>query len=307
MTRTAVGHFVNEQARERFLQAYDDAMGLWPGARDEHDIETRFGTVHVHRSGAERGEPIVLLHGHGANSSNWYPQIEALGEQHPLYAVDTIDDPGRSVQRVVVKDSQDNAAWLNDVLAGLGLDRVHLVGLSYGGWLTLNQAVYRPERLASITLLDPGGLEKVPARFLLGTIAGLFAMLAPRRMRPWFARVLANHALIAPARLMAPIMLSTRTFRPSHRPSARPFTDDELRSVNVPALVLLAERSVLLRAGKVLPRVRELIPGVCAEIVPGIGHGLPLEAPDLVNSRVLRFISCSAQSEAYSRCSSHDG
>ncbi|MFI6708484.1 alpha/beta fold hydrolase [Nonomuraea sp. NPDC050478] len=296
MTRTAVGRFVSDEARERFLKAYEEAMSLWPEPREEFDVETRFGVVHVYRAGVERGEPIVLLHGHGANFSNWYPQIEAFGEHHPVYAIDTIDDPGRSVQHTVVKDSRDNAAWVNEVLERLGLDRVHLVGLSYGGWLTLNQAVYGAERLASVTLLDPGGLQKVPLRFLAGTIGGLFAMLLPRRCRPWFARVLANHALIAPARLMAPIVLSSRTYRPSYRPAARPFTDEELSSIRVPALVLLAGRSMLLSPHKALRRASALIPGVRAEIVPGIGHGLPLEAPELVNTRVLRFIDSEARS-----------
>ncbi|MFF5113169.1 alpha/beta fold hydrolase [Streptosporangium sp. NPDC000509] len=290
MTRTAVGRFVDDEAKERFLRAYEDAMDLWPGLREEYDVETGFGTVRVYRAGASRGEPIVLLHGHGANSSTWYPLIAAFGAHHPVYAVDTIDDPGRSVQHTVVKDSRDNAAWLNEVLEELDLDRVHLVGLSYGGWLTLNQGVYGDGRLASITPLDPGGLQKVPVRFMAAMLGGLVAMALPLRCRPWFARVLANHALIAPARLMAPIMLSTRTYRPSYRPSARPFTDDELRSIRVPALVLLAGRSTLLNPRKALSRARTLIPGARAEIVPGVGHGLPLEAPDLVGARVLRFI-----------------
>ncbi|MEO3876465.1 alpha/beta fold hydrolase [Nonomuraea sp. B12E4] len=291
MTRTAVGRFTSEKAHAQFLRAYDEAMRLWPEPRTETDVETRFGTVHVHRAGAAGGEPVVLLHGHGANASTWYPQIAALGEHHPVYAIDTLDDPGRSVQRVVAKDSRDNAAWLEEVLAGLGLDRVHLVGLSYGGWLALNQVIYAPGRLASIAPLDPAGLEQVPAaRFLFSTLGGLFAMPAPRRLRPWFARVLANHALVAPRQLMAPIMLSIRTFRPSSRPSARPFTDEELRSINLPALVLLAQRSILVSARPALARAQSLIPGVRAEIVPGIGHGLPAEAPDLVNARLLRFI-----------------
>jgi pimeloyl-ACP methyl ester carboxylesterase len=140
--------------------AYDDAMGLWPGPRESRDVETRVGTVHVHRSGAADGEPIVLLHGHGANSASWYPQIEALGKRHPVYAVDTIDDPGRSVQHTVVKDSADNAAWLTDVLAGLGLEGVRLVGLSYGGWLTLNQV---PGLGHGLPMEDP---ELVNARLL---------------------------------------------------------------------------------------------------------------------------------------------
>lgn len=44
---------------------------------------------------------------------------------------------------------------------------MHLVGGSYGGRLALNQAHRGSDRLASVTLLDPGGLEKVGLRFFV--------------------------------------------------------------------------------------------------------------------------------------------
>ncbi|MFJ5234167.1 alpha/beta fold hydrolase [Kitasatospora sp. NPDC088391] len=291
MTRTEIGHFVSEDARTEFLAAYDRAMELWPGPRRALDVETSYGTVHVHHYGPRTGEPIVLLHGHAGHASNWYPQIAALGAQHPVYAVDTLDDPGRSVQRAVAAGSRENAQWLGEVLAGLGLERVHLVGVSYGGWLALNQAVHGPERLASVASLDPGGIEKVPARFYFHMVAGLFGLLAPRRLRPALGRLLANPALAAPPEMIAPLMLAMRTYRPNSRPPARPFTDEELRAVRVPALVLVGARSALLRPRRVLDRVTARLPDVRAEIVPGAGHGLTLERPELVNSRLLEFVA----------------
>ncbi|MEU3563026.1 alpha/beta fold hydrolase [Kitasatospora sp. NPDC006786] len=290
MTRTSVGHFVSEAARAKFLAAYDRAMELWPGPRQELDIETAYGSVHVHRYGATTGEPIVLLHGHAGHPSNWYPQIAALGEHHPVYAIDTLDDPGRSVQRAVAAGSQENAAWLGEVLAGLGLERVHLVGVSYGGWLALNQAIHAPERLASIAPLDPGGIEKVPARFYAHMIGGLFGMLAPRPLRPAVGRLLANPALSAPREMIAPLMLAMRSYKPGSRPPARPFTDEELASIELPVLVLVGRRSALLRPRQVVERVTRLVPGVRAEILERAGHGLNLEQPEAVNERLLGFI-----------------
>ncbi|MER7585060.1 alpha/beta fold hydrolase [Kitasatospora sp. NPDC097691] len=290
MTRTSVGHFVSEAARAKFLEAYDRAMELWPSPRQEFDVETAYGSVHVHRYGVATGEPIVLLHGHAGHPSNWYPQVAALGERHPVYAIDTLDDPGRSVQRAVAAGSEENAAWLGEVLAGLGLERVHLVGVSYGGWLALNQAIHAPERLASVAPLDPGGIEKVPARFYLGMIGGLFGMLAPRPLRPAVGRLLANPALSAPREMIAPLMLGMRGYKPGGRPAARPFTDEELGSIELPALVLVGRRSALLRPRRVVERVTRLIPGVRAEILDRAGHGLNLERPDVVNERLLGFI-----------------
>jgi pimeloyl-ACP methyl ester carboxylesterase len=293
VTRAQVGQFTSDAARTKFLRRYDNAMRLWPEPRTGHDVETRFGTVHVHRYGPATGEPIVLLHGHGANASTWYPQIAALGAHHPVYAVDTIDDPGRSVQRVPAVSHADNAAWLDDVFSGLGLDRVHLVGMSYGSWLALNQGAHGAGRLATITVLDPGGLQKVRPMFMVTMLAGVPAMAAPKRWRPTLGRLLANHALVMPAEVMAPVMAGTHHFRP-HRPPAPPLPDDVLRAIRVPTLVLLAQRSTLLHAGRASARVTGLIADVQAEIVPGVGHALAFEAPDLVNERILRFIGESA-------------
>ncbi|MCF2527058.1 alpha/beta fold hydrolase [Yinghuangia soli] len=288
-TRAGIGTFRTEEARTRFLAAYDEAFYAWPLPRTEVDVTTDFGTTHVHRSGPEAGEPVVLLHGHGANASNWAPQIAALAARHPVYAVDTIDDPGRSVQTAPISGSADAARWLGQVLAGLGLDRVHLVGHSYGGWLTLNQAAHGPERLATATVLDPGGLQKVRAKFYFTMIGGALAAAAPRRTRPWFADKLANHALVMDPRMMAPVMIGARSFGPQ-RSAARPFTDDELRSIGVPLLVLNAARSTLLHPAPALERALSLVLRAEGEVVPGVGHGLSFEDPDYVNDRILKFV-----------------
>ncbi|HEX8628426.1 MAG TPA: alpha/beta fold hydrolase [Catenuloplanes sp.] len=296
--RERVSRFSSAAARGRFVTAYDTAMRAWPQPRQEYDVQTGFGSVHVHRYGPASGVPIVLLHGAGGNSSNWYAQVGALGGHHPVYAVDTIDEPGRSIQRQPVTGSADNAAWLDETLAGLGLAGVHLVGHSYGGWLALNQAVYRPARLRSVTLLDPGGLGKVPVTFFLHLLAGALAMAAPGRTRPWLARKIAFQALFEAPDQIVPIRIAATTFRGARPVAARRFDDDELRAVRVPTQLLLAGRSSLLHPQRALARARNLIPQVRAEIVAGASHGLPLEQPALVNRRILDFVAGSAADDA---------
>ncbi|MEU7998612.1 alpha/beta fold hydrolase [Micromonospora sp. NPDC049060] len=283
-----IGRFASEEARQKFLRAYDVAMGAWPQPREEQDVDTSFGTVHVHRHGPGVGPPIVLLHGSQGNSTNWYPQVAGLGAHHPVYSLDTVDDPGRSVQRRPVTGTADCAAWIDETLAALGLTGVHLVGLSYGGFLATALAVHRPGRLASVTLIEPGGLQKVPFRFYANLIAGALATLAPRATRPWFAARLANHALLLPPEQLAPVMIVARHWR-TDRPAARRFDDDELRAIPVPVQLLLAERSSLLHPQRAASRAQALIPSVRTEIVAGAGHGLPMEQPTLVNQRILDF------------------
>jgi pimeloyl-ACP methyl ester carboxylesterase len=290
MVRSQVGHFTSTVAKDVFVAAYAEAMTLWPPEYSRLDVETGFGTTRVYRHGVGDGEPIVLLHGHGANASTWYHQIAALGRRHPVYAIDTIDDPGGSVQRRPLAGAEDAAAWLEEVLAGLELDRVHLVGQSYGGWLALNQGVQRSARTATITLLDPAGLENVRPRFLLGMLLLLIAFQAPASWRPRLARILAEPSLVERPEMMRAVTLAAQTFRP-HRLPARRFTDEELCRVDVPTQVILGRRSRMLRADRALARALRLVRLCCGEILPGVGHGFPQEVPDLVNARILAFIA----------------
>ena len=74
----------------------------------------------------------------------------------------------------------------------------HLVGLSYGGWVAMNQALRAPARVASITLLDPAGLTRLDARFWWWfTISGL-ASLTPMPLRRHLARWLDSPAMLEP-------------------------------------------------------------------------------------------------------------
>jgi pimeloyl-ACP methyl ester carboxylesterase len=92
-------------------------------------------------------------------------------------------------------------------------------------------------------------------------------------------------------------MLAARTWR-TNRPAARRLDDDELRSIGVPVQLLVAGRSTLLRPERAIARAQLLIPQVRAEIVAGVGHGLPLENPALVNERILDFIRCGGPASA---------
>jgi pimeloyl-ACP methyl ester carboxylesterase len=103
----------------------------------------------------------VLLAGSGGNALMWFRHVSALGERHSVYAVDTMGDAGHSIQRVPIRDGNDGAAWLRELLEGLAIPRAHLVGCSYGGWLALHHAIHAPARTAE-TLMPSAHSEIVP-------------------------------------------------------------------------------------------------------------------------------------------------
>lgn len=130
-------------------------MSLCPEPAEVLDVGTAHGTTRVYRFGEGDAPPLVLLPGLGATSACYADLLPALAATGPVYTVDTLGEPGRSVQRARLTTHADRARCLDDVLGELGLGEVHLVGGSTGGWHCVNQAVHAPERVASISLLDP--------------------------------------------------------------------------------------------------------------------------------------------------------
>ncbi|MFB7576645.1 alpha/beta fold hydrolase [Streptomyces sp. NPDC056165] len=289
-----VGRFVSDAWRDRYFAACDAVYALGAPAHAETDVETSFGTTHVYRYGptdpaAQSRTPVVLVHGAGSCSAMWYPNTPALSSDRPVYAIDTPGDPGRSVQREAIHQPERAAQWLDETLAGLGLERVHLVGSSYGGWLALNQAHRRPDRLASVTLLDPGGLEKVGLRFFVWIFASLFATFAPRALRPRLAAWLEQPVHIVP-KLRAMIRLGVRAYR-IRRPAPLPLSEDELSTVQTPLYLVLGKRSLMVHPQQQVERVPRLVPGARAEIISNTGHGPQIDHADEVNRRMLSFMN----------------
>ncbi|MEU6040541.1 alpha/beta hydrolase [Actinomadura sp. NPDC047616] len=282
-----LGAFKDAKSRDRFHAAYEQTLAdLWPGARETLDVATAFGTTRAYRAGPPGDRPIVLLSGAGGNALMWHRYIDALSRRHRVIAVDTVGEPGASVQTAPIGDGRDGAAWLEELLGALEVAEAHLVGCSYGGWLALQHQIHHPGRTASLTLVDPAGFADPGWRFFTWAIGGGLAGTAPRPLRPFLARLVANSTILE-TELMR-MMRRTMSFRRG-LPPAQVFTDEELRRVQAPSLFLLGARSALHDSRQVADRLAQLIPAARVEIVPGAGHALPTDRPELVTDRILKM------------------
>jgi pimeloyl-ACP methyl ester carboxylesterase len=288
---TRVGRFRSDDARARFHAAYDAALAAWPAQPTERDVATTFGTTRVHVCGAAGAAPIVLLHAITVASPSWYASIGALSERHPVYAVDAITDAGRSVQDVAIGDAGDMARWLDEVLAGLELTSVHLVGLSYGGWIALNQTCRSPRRLASVTVVDPpGALGRARGTMLAGMAwNGMLAKFAKSDEAIHRMLRMLNNGSLLPQPLLDLCITGLRGFR-GHAPLPRRVKDRDLHEICTPMLLILGAHSPVNAPDRVVERAHRLIPGVQTDVVPDAGHTIPMEQPARFTDRVLRFV-----------------
>lgn len=287
----ALGRFVSPQARIEFDAAYDRGFSTLPEPDGQDDIATEFGTARVYRFGEPGPAPMVLLPGRASTTVMWEPNLAAFAARGPVYALDLIGEPGRSEQTAPIRGAADQSAWLDTVLGTLDLRAVHLVSYSFGGWLATNLAVRAPERLASVTLIDP---VQTFARFPLALVVRSALTLVPgisRWTRPSFMRWISDGAEVAEDDPVATVIEEgMRTYRIA-LPLPTVFTDAQLRSVAVPVLALIAGRSVMHDARRAVARARDLLPDVRAELWPTATHAIAGESAAEVNTRVLEFLT----------------
>ncbi|MGJ6968301.1 alpha/beta fold hydrolase [Streptosporangium sp. G11] len=279
--------FISGSARDKYVAAYDRVLGeLWPVPVDAIDVETRAGGVRIYRAGPVEGDPVVLLAGAGGNALAWYRYIEPLARIRPVFAIDPLGEPGRSIQTRPLATGAEASGWLTDVLAALGAEHAHVVGSSYGGWTAMQQQLGGGGRVAALTLVDPVGFAPLTGRFYRWLIVGGMAALLPRALRHRVADAVGNGTLREDA--LMTLMLAGRSFR-RRLPIPPAYTDEQVRELSVPVQVLLGAHSALHAAQAVAARLAEIAPSWRVEIVPATGHALPVEAPDLVTERILTF------------------
>jgi len=122
-------------------------------------------------STGESGDHVVLLHGFGGDLNGWmFNQPELAGR----YRVHALDLPGHGASDHDVGSGAvpDLANAVVATLDALEIEKAHLVGHSLGGAIALYLAIKHSDRVASATLVCPGGLgPDINMEFIDGFVA----------------------------------------------------------------------------------------------------------------------------------------
>jgi pimeloyl-ACP methyl ester carboxylesterase len=286
-----ISQFKSEEAHQKFLKFYDEAMKKLPAPQDRLDINTAYGIVRVYRFGNRGGVPVLLFPGRAASTPMWEPNLAILLKTHDVYSIDLLGEPGLSVQTTPIQDNKQQADWVEDVLIKLNLPKVHLLGVSFGGWSVVNYAVCYPKYIASIILLDPA---LVFAPFSLKII--LFSLITtlpfvPESWREKSMSWISGGAEIDSQNstsLLISIGLKEFTIK---TPPPKQFTVEQLSSIHAPILVIFAGKSIVHDSVKALACAKSLSNHVEAEVWSAASHAINGEFPNEINERINKFLS----------------
>jgi pimeloyl-ACP methyl ester carboxylesterase len=254
---------------------------------DESFLRLPGGRVHLLRGG--QGEPLLFLHAAGGAGS-WLDFHRLLGDLG--FEVFAPDHPGfgGSDDFAEVEAMDDLVYHYLDVIDELGLDRPHVVGASFGGWIAAELAVAAPHRVGSLVLLGPAGL-RLPEH----PVADLFLM-SPGELVATLYHDPAVAAVMAPAKPDLDFVLAQyRDLAALARFSWTPFLSNpklerRLHRVTAPTLVVVPsdDRLIPVAHGR---RYAELIPGARFAEIGECGHAMYFERPAEFADTTVAFLS----------------
>jgi pimeloyl-ACP methyl ester carboxylesterase len=264
----------------------EESGGPRVGTPTEEYLDFPGGRVHLLRGGS--GPPLLFLHAAGG-AGQWLEfhallarRFEVIAPDHPGF--------GGSDELAEVEGIDDLVYHYLDVIERLGLDRPHVVGGSFGGWVAAELAVHTPSAVGSLALLSAAGL-RLPDH----PVTDLFLLTPPQ-----LADVLFHDPAKAAAFLPADpdvdtILAAYRDMTALARFSWAPFLCDpklerRLHRITAPTRVVwpAEDRLIPIAHGH---RYAELIPGAELTVVKDCGHAMYFERPEEFADTVADFLA----------------
>ncbi|WP_296060968.1 alpha/beta hydrolase [uncultured Amphritea sp.] len=263
--------YKTDEGQQAVQEYYQTFINDWPVAFEQLKLTTRFGETHLLTCGDKALPPLLLIHGAMANATAWFLDVEEWSKHFRIYAVDIIGEPGLSAQARLPMNTDAYTLWLDDVMQEAGLSDAAVVGESLGGWLALDYASRRPEKITKLALLAPGGVG--PQRKFL--LKALPLMLLGK----WGKRKVREMIFGPEEKNPSPTILRFREFfalitqHVTPRMEKLPILSDEaLQNISAPVLAIVAGKDVLLDAKSTQSRLENNVADIKVIFKPEARH-----------------------------------
>ncbi|WP_269455222.1 alpha/beta fold hydrolase [Mycobacterium scrofulaceum] len=261
-------------------------------------VDTTLGKIRVQVSPGT-GPAVLLWPSLLMTGDLWAGQAAKFGAGHRLVLIDPPGHGGSEPLRSAFTFT-DCARCVVDLLDGLGIDKAHFVGNSWGGMIGATFAARHPDRLDRAVLMNctaskAGAVQKARYAAMLRAAAVLGGIRPPLTrsalrafLGPTTLRTRPDVVATVRASLRAVDIDSARWAVRSVVP-ARPDQHALLRTISAPVLVVAGAEDATFPVTETRA-MAESIPGASFRVLDGIAHLAALEDPARVNAVLGAFL-----------------
>jgi len=282
--------FKNSESREILEQWYLRFLEkVQIPVRSEY-VTTSFGDSHVLLAGDESKPPMVCLHAMLTGSACLLSEIETLSEQFFLILPDIPGQSARAPDMHLPYTTDDHAIWLDEILTSLNVEKAVLLGVSLGGFICRQYTTRYPDKTDKLIMIVPAGIVQgsVPLGLMKLAIPMILYKIIPNEKN--LRRLVMNLITVWDDDWANMMGDAFNHFKPNLNipPLA---TDEELRNITIPVLVVAAELDISFPGQLLVDRVKELIPNGQTELLMDSRHSPPTttEFRKWLKERIFRF------------------
>lgn len=286
-TKTSI--YITEKHKQELMTEYDKCMQAWPENTTEHNVQTKYGKVHVLECGNPSKPAIVMFHAASMGAHSWGENLEPLLENYHIYSFDNPGEGNKSElddALVYPSNPKELSELYKDLLGKLQIDSAIVFGASNGGFIAQNLAYYYPEKVTKLALFGPMGLTQLTK--------GSVGMMMLSTMYPLqvFRDAVADWAIGT-----APVchekygdwfnLVMKGTIPSITHPI--PMTTEQKKSMNIPVLLFLGSKDRIVGDAQIAKNMAEDYPNIEIEILES-GHLIAVEHSEEINKKIEAFL-----------------
>ncbi len=258
------------------------------------EIQANGVKLYYEMHGPETGDVLVLSNGIMMGTASWAYQTAELAKHFKVLLYDC-RGMWRSEHPAGPYSMEQHADDLAALLNALQIKKAHIGGISYGSEISMVFALRHPQMTQSLIVID--GVSQIDPLLRAQTLPWLMA--AERNDAEWLLRtsVHMNYSEGWIAEHEAAIDASIPRFAQLDMPALvllmKAFYElnitDQLKTIQAPTLVIIGEDD-LIKGRKYSDLITSQIPQAEYAIVPGSGHALCLDKPEILNTLLIGFV-----------------
>ncbi|HTU52109.1 MAG TPA: alpha/beta hydrolase [Acidobacteriaceae bacterium] len=266
-------------------QAMDVRLRI-AGFRSEY---VRVGPYRVHYFVGGHGTPLLLIHGLGARSEDWTPEMLAYAKNgFRVYAIDLLGC-GRTDRPDIAYTIGEQVELIQGFLSAVRVEKADVIGWSMGGWIATEFALQHPQRVNRLVAMDSAGLkfktDLSPDILEPDTVSQLERLEA----------VLMAHQYYIPRFVQRDLLRTMKSNRRVVHRTLESLLREEgdfagrLNQIQMPVLLVWGQQDELLPSS-VGQQMHEAIPQSVLQLYTGCGHMGPATCADRIVPRVIDFL-----------------
>jgi len=253
------------------------------------------GELHYVYLEGGQGEPLVLLHGFGANKDTFIRVARFLTPHYRVIIPDHIGFGESSHPQNANYSAGVQAVRIRTLAQALGVTKLHLGGNSMGGQISMMYAALYPDEVESLWLLDPGGVWSAPSSGLREIIVKTGENPLMARSKDEFAKIFA-FVMADPPFIPRPMLnviaqerihnyeLEKRIFKEITADPAEKY----VTGLKTPTLIVFGDKDRVINPATA-EVLHKLMPRSEVIIMKGLGHLPMIEQPRKSADDYLKF------------------